>query len=165
MTFWSIIRTLISGIVILYLQILFVPKIDIAGVTPNLFLGWIVYQVWRKPVSVLIPMLFLLGICYDLTMPTMLGLQTLIFILLAIGVDEFHRPLEKDSYITMMITLGLACLIYSLFIFVVYGIQSEFSSQLFLLTMGMIVYNIITSAIIAAVFVFVSHLRLDFQHG
>ena len=132
---------------------------------PNLFLGWIVYQVWRKPVNLIVPLLFFLGLCYDLMMPTMLGLQTMIFILLAVGVDEFHRPLEKDSYITMAITLVLACFVYSLFIFIVYGIQSGFSLQLFLMFLGMLVYNLIISAVVAAAFVFVSLLKLDFRHG
>jgi rod shape-determining protein MreD len=165
MTFWLIIRTLISGIVILYLQVLLAPKLVIAGVTPNLFLGWIVYQVWRKPAAMLIPMIFLLGICYDLTMPTMLGLQTSLFVLLAVGVDEFHRPLEQDSYITMAITLGLACIAYSLLIYIVCGIQSGFTANLFWLFLGMIFYNLITSIVITALLVSISHLKLDFRHG
>jgi rod shape-determining protein MreD len=165
MAVWLVIRTLISGIIILYIQILFMPRLEILGVTPNLFLGWIVYQVWKKPVNMLIPILFVLGVCYDLTMPTMLGLQTILFILLAIGVDEFHRPLEKDSYITMAITLGLVSIVYSLILFVVYGIQSGFSPGLFLSMLFLILYNCIVSAISSAIFVFISHLKLDFRHG
>ena len=165
MAAWLIIRTLLSGIIILYIQILFMPRMIIAGVIPNLFLGWIVYQVWRKPVNMLVPILFVLGVCYDLTMPTTLGLQTLLFILLAVGVDEFHRPLEKDSYITMAITLGLVSIIYSIALFVVYGIQSGFTGTLFLSMLFLILYNSIVSALITAFFVFVSHLKLDFRHG
>jgi len=165
MTPWQVIRTLFSGIIILYLQILFVPKIAVAGVMPNLFLGWIVYQVWRKPMGLIVPLVFFLGICYDLMMPTLLGLQTMSFILLAVGIDEFHRPLEQDSYITMAITLGLAVVVYSLLIFIVHGIQSGFSLQLFIIFLGMIVYNLVVSALVAAAFVFVSLLRLDFRRG
>jgi rod shape-determining protein MreD len=165
MTFWLIIRTLVSGIVILYLQVLFVPKLAVAGVTPNLFLAWIVYQVWRKPATILIPIIFFLGVCYDLTMPGMLGLQTVLFILLAVGVDEFHRPLERDSYITMGITLGLACIAYSLAIYMVYGIQAGFTVNLFLNMLGMTLYNLVFSAAVSAVFIFISNLRLDFRHG
>ncbi len=165
MTFWLVVRTLVSGIVILYLQVLLVPNIAVGGVTPNLFLGWIVYQVWRKPASMLIPMIFLLGICYDLTMPAMLGLQTTLFILLAVGVDEFHRPLEKDSYITMGISLGLACVLYSLFIYIVYGILTGFTLSLFFTFWGMIFYNLIASAVMTALLISISHLKLDFRHG
>jgi rod shape-determining protein MreD len=137
----------------------------VAGVTPNLFLGWIIYQVWRKPAAILIPMIFLLGVCYDLTMPTTLGLQTILFILLAVGVDEFHRPLEQDSYITMGITLGLAVFAYSLLIYLVYGIQSGFTANLFLLFLGMILYNLIVAIVMTALLLSISHLRLDFRHG
>lgn len=165
MAVWLVIRTLISGIIILYLQILFMPKVTIAGITPNLFLSWIVYQVWRKPVNMLIPILFILGICYDLTMPTMLGLQTILLILLVVGVDEFHRPLEKDSYITMAISLGLACIVYSTAMFIVYGIQTGFNTTLFLTFFGMIVYNYIWAIFITALYVLISHLKLDFRHG
>ncbi|MFO7659618.1 MAG: rod shape-determining protein MreD [Candidatus Cloacimonadaceae bacterium] len=165
MTIWQVLRTLISGIIILYLQILLIPKIAIAGVMPNLFLGWIVYQVWRKPMSLIVPLVFFLGICYDLMMPTLLGLQTMIFILLAVSVDEFHRPLEKDSYITMAITLALTCVVYSLLIFMVHGIQSGFSLQLFFVFLGMIAYNLVVAAVVAAAFVFVSLLRLDIRRG
>lgn len=165
MSFWLIIRTILSGIVVLYLQVLIMPKLAIAGVTPNLFLGWIVYQVWRKPVNLLIPILFFLGISYDLTMPTMLGLQTMVFVLLAVGVDEFHRPLEKDSYVTMAITMGLVVLIYSIFMLIVYGIDTGFSASLFLLVFGMILYNSIVSAISTTLYILISHLKLDFKRG
>jgi rod shape-determining protein MreD len=165
MTFWLIIRTLISGIMILYLQVLFAPKLAVVGVTPNLFLGWIVYQVWSKPAALLIPMIFILGVCYDLTMPTMLGLQTILFILLAVGVDEFHRPLEQDSYITMALTLGLAVIAYSVMIYIVYGIKSGFSLELFLLFLGTFFYNLIISAVMTVLLIFISHLKLDFRHG
>lgn len=165
MTVWQVLRTLLSGIIILYLQILLIPKIAIAGVMPNLFLGWIVYQVWRKPMGLIVPLVFVLGICYDLMMPTLLGLQTMIFILLAVGVDEFHRPLEQDSYITMAITLALTCVIYSLLIYIVHGIQAGFSLQLFFVFLGTIAYNLVVSAVVAAAFVFVSLLRLDFRRG
>lgn len=165
MAVWLVIRTLISGIIILYLQILFMPKVAIAGITPNIFLGWIVYQVWKKPVNVLIPILFVLGICYDLTMPTMLGLQTILFILLTIGVDEFHRPLEKDSFITMAISLGLVSIIYSIIIYIVYGIQSGFDTKLFLTFLGMIIYNYFWGVLTTTFFILISHLKLDFRHG
>ncbi len=165
MSFWQIIRTLISGIIVLYLQILVMPQWTVAGITPNLFLGWIMFEVWRKPVNVLIPIIFLLGICYDLTTPTLLGMHTIIFILLAFGVDEFHRPLEKDSYITMAITLGLVVIAYSLYIFIVFGLQTEFSFSLFLIMLGMIIYNLLISTIFTGLLVFISNLKLDFRHG
>jgi rod shape-determining protein MreD len=164
MKLWLIIRTLFSGFVILYLQVLVAPRLAIAGITPNFFLGWIVYEVWRKPVNVLIPIIFLLGLCYDLTMPTLLGLQTSLFILLAVGVDEFHRPLEKDSFITMGITLGLACFTYSILMYIAFGIQSGFSFHLLLMILGLLAYNLVASALISIVLVSVSHLKLDFRH-
>jgi rod shape-determining protein MreD len=163
--FWLIIRTFVSGIILLYLQVLIIPHLAIGGIIPNLFIGWIVYQVWRKPVSVLIPILFMLGVCYDLTMPTQLGLQTLIFILLAVGVDEFHRPLEKDSFITMGITLGIACLAYAIVMYIVQGLLQNFSFELILLTAGMFVYNLIASAFLCIALVLISNLKLDFRHG
>jgi rod shape-determining protein MreD len=141
------------------------PSLSIAGIIPNLFLGWMVFEVWRKPVNVILPIIFVLGICYDLTMPTMLGLHTLIFVLLTVGIDEFRRPLEKDSYITMAITVGLVALVYSLYIFLVYGIQAGFTLMLFLSFLGMFFYNLIITTLLVAVFLFISHLRLDFRHG
>jgi rod shape-determining protein MreD len=165
MIYWLVVRTLISGIIILYLQVLLMPRFAIAGIVPNLFLGWIVYQVWRKPVNLLAPMIFVLGLCYDLTMPSTLGLQTALFILLAVGVDEFHRPLEKDSYITMAITLGLVCIAYSLMMYVVYGLQSGFSPKLVVTLLGMTLYNLIVCSLLTVVLVFISNLKLDFRHG
>jgi rod shape-determining protein MreD len=165
MKVWLIARTLLSGVILLYLQVLIMPRLAIAGIIPNLFLGWIVYQVWSKPMQFLIPIIFVLGICFDLTTPNLLGLQTILFILLAVGVDEFHRPLEKDSFVTMAITLGLGCIAYSLLMFIVYGILSGFTGKLVLLLLGMFLYNLLTAICVTSAFVFVSHLRLDFRHG
>jgi len=165
MNYWLIFRTLRSGVAVLYLQVLIMPELAIAGIIPNLFLGWIVYQVWRKPVNLIVPILFILGICYDLTMPTTLGLQTALFILLAVGVDEFHRPLEKDSYITMAITIGLVCITYSLLMFPVYGFMAGFGLKLILMLLGMTLYNLVVSSVFTFLLVLISHLKLDFRHG
>ena len=162
---WLILRTLISGIIILYIQVLMMPTLAVLGNIPVLFLGWIVYQVWSKPLSILLPILFVLGVCFDLTMPHMLGLQTLVFVLLAIGVDEINKPLEKESFISMLITLGLVNIIYALAMFLVYGIQSGFGGKLWLSLLIMLPYNAIVSVIVCSIYVFLSRLKLDFNHG
>ncbi len=162
---WKYVRTFFSGIIILYLQVLVMPKFAAAGVIPNLFLGWIVYQVLNRDLRYLAPVLLIIGICYDLTIPNMLGLQSMLFILLAIVVEEFHRPLEKESYLTMLITLVLINLIYAALIYLVYGVQAGFSGGLFLSFLVMVFYNFFGSVIVLAVFIFVSHLRLDIAHG
>jgi rod shape-determining protein MreD len=165
MLVWVILRTFLSGVIILYLQVLLMPKLAVAGIIPNLFLGWIVFQVWNKPRQVLIPILFLLGLCFDLTMPDKLGLQALLFILLAIGIDEFHKPLDKDSFISILITIGLENIIYALVMFLVYGAQSGFAAKLFLTLIVMLFYNLFSSVIVCTVFVFISKLKLDFRNG
>jgi rod shape-determining protein MreD len=165
MLVWVILRTFLSGVIILYLQVLLMPKLAVAGIIPNLFLGWIVFQVWNKPRQVLIPILFLLGLCFDLTTPDMLGLQTLLFILLAIGIDEFHKPLDKDSFISMLITIGLENILYAMVVFLVYGVQTGFEAKLFLALIIMLFYNLVTSVIVCAAYVFVSRLKLDFRNG
>ena len=165
MIYWLIIRTLLSGVLFLYLQVLFMPHLAIGGIIPNLFLGWLVYQVWRKPVNMIVPIIFLLGLCYDITMPETLGLQTTLLVLLAVGIDVFHRPLEKDSYITMGITVGLVSLAYSVLIFPVYGFLAGFSGKLILSMLGLALYNMVVSAAVTLILVLVSNLKLDFRHG
>lgn len=141
------------------------PAVAIAGIIPNLFLGWLVYQVWHKPVKIIVPVIFVLGMCFDLTMPDMLGLQSLLMILMSIGIDEFHKPLEKDSFISMLITIGLVSIFYALFMFVVYGVQAGFGGKLLLSLLIMVFYNAVTAVLVCAVFVFLSRLKLDFRHG
>jgi len=165
MRFWQVVRLIISGLIVLYLQILVMPRLAIAGVIPNLFLGWIVFQVWNRPLAIFTPILLIMGICYDLTTPHYLGLQTLLFLLLAIGIDEFHKPLEKDNLLTMLITVSLTVIIYSLLMFVLNGIFFGFSLRLFLLSLGGFFYNLTATATTVAVFTLISLIRLDIQHG
>jgi len=165
MSYWLLIWTFLSGIVVLYLQVLLMPDLTVGGVVPNIFLGWIVFQVWRKPVTLLIPIVFILGLGFDLTMPGTFGLQTMLFILLSIGIDEFHRPMEKDSYVTMLISLGLVCLAYSLMMFLVYTILSGAGFKLLLVMLWMTFYNLFINVVLTAILVFISHLKLDFRHG
>jgi len=160
---WQVLKTLIGGIIILYLQVLFMPKLAIGGIIPNLFLGWIVYQVWHKQMNMLIPILFVLGLCLDLTDPAQLGLQTILFIILAIGADEFHRPLEKDSYLTLALSVGLVCFLYSILLYFVFGLQSSFSGKLILLNLGLFFYNLVIALLVTFTCEFISHLRLDFR--
>lgn len=165
MLFWLILRTFISGVIILYMQVLVMPGLAIAGIIPNLFLGWLVYQVWSKPRQAVIPIAFIVGLCFDLLTPEMLGLQALIFVLLAIGIDEFHKPLDKESIISILITIGLANLVYALAMYLVYGVQSGFGMSLFLSFLVMLCYNLVSSVLVSAVYFFVSRLKLDFRNG
>jgi rod shape-determining protein MreD len=162
---WLILRTLFSGIIILYLQALVMPGLAVKGIIPNLFLGWLVFQVWFKPRQVVIPLAFILGLCFDLTTPDMLGLQALLFVLLAIGIGEFHKPLDKDSFISILITLGLENIVYAVAVFLVYGVQSGFGIALLGSFLVMLFYNLVVSVIVCAIYVFVSRLKLDFRNG
>ncbi len=164
MIYWLIFRTLLSGIILLYVQVLFMPRLAVAGIVPNLFLGWIIYQVWKKPLNLLVPIIFVLGLCLDLTTPYLLGLQTAVLIVLITVADGFHRPLERDSFVTMGLTTVLIVVLYSLLMYVVYGFQDGFSGALFGKFLGMLAYNLVITGVLVTILVMISHLKLDFRH-
>lgn len=150
----------VLGIVFLYLQVLVMPALTIAGLSPNILLPWLIYSVWMKPLNVASVTGFVIGLMYDTTLPASFGMNAIIFVILCVAIDLFRKPFEAESMVAKLLTLLMANLVYSLISHLVLGLSFGFDGKLFNLILLGFAYNLAFSFVVFFVMKFLSRLRI-----
>ena len=150
----------VLGLVFLYLQVLVVPVLTIAGVTPNILLPWLIYSVWQKPLNVASATGFLIGLMYDTTLPSSFGMNAIIFVILCVAIDLFRKPFEAESMVAKLLTILTANVVYALISHLVLGLSVGFDGKLFHMILIGFAYNLAFSFIVFFVMKFLARLRI-----
>ncbi len=156
--------TIIQGIVFLYAQLLIMPALEIMGVIPNILLPWMIYTVWKKPFTLAVVVSFLIALLYDVTYPVFFGMQSFLFVLLAVGIDLFRIPFEEKSVFARILTLILVNFLYAILCFLVFGMQSGFAGTLLNVSIVGFFYNLLISFVIFWLMIFLAKLRIVIIH-
>nr|MDK2851300.1 rod shape-determining protein MreD [Candidatus Cloacimonadota bacterium] len=154
------ILSFLSGLLFLYIQVLFVPALTIAEITPLILLPWLIHTVWKHPQEISLPIVFLIGLLYDTQQPTTFGMHALFFCLLALLINVLRIPFEHDSIIAKLIAIASSNLAFSILIFFANVLRWGFDSRLYLMTVSAFLYNFIFSTIVFGILQVVSHLRI-----
>lgn len=157
---WKYLWAFVLGLVFLYLQVLVMPVLTVAGITPNILLPWLIYSVWMKPLNVAAITGFVIGLMYDTTLPSSFGMNAIIFVILVVVIDLFRKPFEAESMVAKLLTLFTANLVYAMISHLVLGLSFGFDARLFNLVLLGFVYNLVFSFVIFFVMKFLSRLRV-----
>ncbi|PKN78426.1 MAG: rod shape-determining protein MreD [Candidatus Cloacimonetes bacterium HGW-Cloacimonetes-1] len=152
------------GLVFLYLQWIIMPFLQIGGVTPNILLPWLIYTVWNRQFNVALVSVFVIALLYDVTYPLTFGVNSLIFVLLCVGIDLFRIPFEAKSVVAKILTIVLVNVLWSAIMHLVLGMFYGYGVDLTILTMIRFGYNIIFSFAIFWSMQFLSRLKLIVIH-
>ncbi len=161
---WKHLWSFVTGLFCLYLQLLFMPVFELFGVIPNILIPWLVYLVWTREIKPMLIIVFVIGLLYDTTLPESFGLHALLFVLMAVAIDEFRKPFESESVAARMLTLLVAGIIYHLGGYLVLGVVHEFDAQLLRLMGIAFVYNLGVSVVVFWILQFLSKLRIVSVH-
>ncbi|MCF7794002.1 MAG: rod shape-determining protein MreD [Candidatus Cloacimonetes bacterium] len=156
----KIVNLIILGIFVLYFQIIFASNFVFWGIIPNFIIAFIIYLCVNSGIRSALTISFFWGLALDLMQPLYLGMNALIFIILAMIISNFHESVNKRRFIVVSFSVFLINLFYYL-IFIFYNliaIQSRhgFFSD-FLLS---VVYNSIISILLIYIFELLSKLKL-----
>ncbi|MDD3282489.1 MAG: rod shape-determining protein MreD [Candidatus Cloacimonetes bacterium] len=154
----------LCGLFFLYVQILLMPALAIAQVIPLILLPWLIYTVWHQDWQISLPIVFLIGVMYDILYPPLFGIHSLIFVLLAVLTDVLRIPFETDSMVAKLIAIGSANLVFSLLYLFAMGLSHGFSAKVYRLSLGGFLYNLIFSLLIFALMHLISKLRIVIIH-
>ncbi len=154
------VKYIFIGIITLYFQILFAAKFEILGVIPNFLLAYLIFLNIKLDLLSSSLIIFFLGIALDLTYPSLLGLNTISFLLLTFLINRYHQSINKERIDIIFIAVLALNLIHYLF-FVLYYIFSEpITFELFYLTFFTIFYNSIISMLATYFFVFIDKIKV-----
>lgn len=112
------IRVILSGLILIFLQIFKSRSLAIGGIEPHLlipyaiFLGWVLENNWSYFI------IFLFGLGYDLLMPQTLGLNALVLIVICMITRWFHlsvlEPKLPVIFILSLVTNSLYYLVFGI---------------------------------------------------
>ncbi len=148
------------GILFLYMQILLGESLSIAGVIPNLLLGYIVFSSTKLSLNFSVILAFLFGLAFDLTYPLQLGLGSMTMVLIAALVNLYHPSLNKEK--PTYIALGVLAInvLYFFLLSLYHLIAYKYTGFLLLQLPLSVVYNTVISFIIVSALAFINRLGI-----
>lgn len=155
-TIWLIVQ----GILFFYAQILVVPALGLGNLIPNILLPWLVYNLWKKPFTIVVPVSFFIALMHDMTSPLLFGMHALIFMLICIGIDLFRIPFEHTSVVARVLAIVLCNIFYVLFSALVHGLVSGFAPEASITYLLIFLVNIAFSFAIFWSMEFLSRLKI-----
>jgi len=147
------------AVILLYLQVLFAPKLTILGVVPNLVFPLIVLVGISFPRNFAISIAFFTGLALDLLNPAQLGLNTIGMLIISQLSFEHNKNINKERIVMVFLTLLLLCLIYEL-PFLLYNLfVPGTGSLIFLKSFIVILYNGVASLLLVYLYYLITRLK------
>ena len=148
------------GLLFLYIQIILMPLVGIAGTIPNILLPWAVFLIWSRSRDMALIVSFIITVMYDTTQPYLFGLTPLLFLIIGLSISELRKPFEVESKAARMISLVLANLIWYLAQWLTLGIEYGFTSQLAIVNLIAFMYNLFISLVVFWALYLITGMRL-----
>ncbi len=157
------VKKIIWGIILLYIQVILATKLQILGIVPNLLIAYVVFIAVFLPIEISIPWVFLMGIAYDLTYPTLLGLNAISFLIIVYIVNSLYKSVNKGRFSVVLMGLALMNAVYYLIYILYYLISSQLiSSSIFNIFLAL-TYNTLISVILIYILVLLDRIKLHFD--
>ena len=153
----NIIRNIIFGVIIFYLQLLFMPKLSLFGIIPDIFIPFVIILGQKNKLVESIPIVLFFGIAYDLFYPELLGLHTFGLLLATIFVHRFHHSINKEKFISVISSIFVIILFMMTISFV--SLLGNFKNGLFLL-LSYLFYNLIFTTFSVYLYALISRVRI-----
>jgi len=157
----KLVKLIIWGLIALYLQVLFIPKLSLGGIEPNLMIPFIIFCSITLPESPSLLIAFLGGLGLDILQPEVFGIYSFSFIIIAFIVSRLHQNVNKKQVGLIAISLFFINFIFSFLIFWAYAIQVEISFTLLLNSALATFYNWLFSFVMIYLLVFWDRLRVS----
>jgi len=144
------IKLLIWGLLILYVQVLLMSKLELFDVIPNLLIAFTVFVSLKLKMEVATVMIFLIGIAYDLTYPLLLGLNTIALLLISLIVVKLQSNINKERF--SVVSIGI--FILNLFYYSIFMLYYLFINQFGLSEVYVFLLSAIYNTFISILFIY-----------
>ncbi len=155
--------SVIFGIIILYFQIFKAGDLSIWGVSPNLLIAYSAYLGAYQEEKWSLPLLFFLGLAYDLMSPETLGINTLLLLVICWTTNFLRKRIMEPK----LISIAILSLLYNFFYYLIFGLyysfQTEDISFLFITFILSMIINTVISVILFYFLFLLSHLKLTLR--
>ncbi len=102
-----LVGNIIFGTFIFYLQILFMPKLSLFGIIPDVYIPFVIILGQKNRLIESIPIVLFFGIAGDLFYPERLGIHTFGLLITTILVSKFHHSINKEKLISVFSSISI----------------------------------------------------------
>ena len=156
-----IVKFILFGIFTLFFQIFIAPKFEIFRIIPNFLIAYIIFISINLKYKIALAFAFFFGLAFDLMYPPTLGLNAFTFILISFLVNRYHKNINKNKIIVVLICIFIICFIYYLVFFINYLFAPEINVKMFSSNLFSILYNLIVTFFALYFFLFIDKIRLS----
>jgi rod shape-determining protein MreD len=146
-----VIKYAIAAILVLYLQILIAPKLELFGIVPFFILPFVIFINMKLRFVEAIIIVFIMSLAIDILDTYILGANTALLLIIAHLVNKYHTSVTKDKAGPVMISVLLLNLLYLIPYSFITGIVFGFDPGLIRLFPLELIYN----SIITFVFIII----------
>ncbi|MBN1327047.1 MAG: rod shape-determining protein MreD [Candidatus Cloacimonetes bacterium] len=153
-------KFIILAILIFYFQLLMAAKFSVMKIIPNFLISFIIMTsiIFSERTSLIFA--FFMGVAFDLTYPTMLGLNSLSFLVISYLVSSFHPSINKERFPVVILGVLSLNIVYYLFFFLHHLFSNMFTIPGSIDLLVAILYNSIISLVTLYLLVLIDHLKL-----
>jgi rod shape-determining protein MreD len=153
-------RSIIFCFLVLYFQIFKAGDLSIWGITPNFLIPLSAYLGAYQKEKWALPLVFVIGMAYDLVIPETLGLGTLLLLFIC----WITIILKKTIMEPKLVTVAVLSLIYNFFYYLIFGLfyslQTENFSFLVSVFLLSLIINSLYSVIMFYLLLLLSHIKI-----
>lgn len=102
-----LVGNIIFGTFIFYLQILFMPKLSLFGIIPDIYIPFAIILGQKNRLIESIPIVLFFGIAGDLFYPELLGIHTFGLLIITILVGKFHHSINKEKLVSVFSSISI----------------------------------------------------------
>ncbi len=156
----KVLKTIIIGIMFVYLQTLVSYQLSIAEAMPCLILPFLVYLSITHEMKTSITVSFFMGLLVDITYPSLLGLSIIDFVLISFLVNTYHKSINKEKVFPVFLSLLSVNLIH-FFIYTLLNllIAGAGTSPILFLSVSLL-YNTVLTVLLTYLLVILNQLKI-----
>ncbi|MDD2650889.1 MAG: hypothetical protein PHF36_07135 [Candidatus Cloacimonetes bacterium] len=160
-----LLKCIIISFIAIYLQVLFLSKINILGARLYLPLALVIYFATKLTYSKCLTMTFLISLLWDILYPQLLGLNIIINVLICHLVFIYHSSINKDKIISVFFSVLLINILYFVGYWLYYTIAFLNHHILIISSLVSIILNTTLHVIILCLLVLSERLRVSFRES
>jgi rod shape-determining protein MreD len=154
------VSSILFGLILLFFQIFKASALSFWGIVPNVLIGYSAYLGAYQEEKYSLPVIFFLGLGYDLVAPETLGINTLLLLLVCWVTGILKQSILEPKLITVSVLSLLYNLLYYLIFGLFYSLQTENVNYIFT-TFGLsVVINSLFTIILFYILLLLSHLKI-----
>lgn len=154
------IKLFIIGLILFFVSTAFLEEVSLYQITPCLLLPWVIYISVTLDYKYCLTMTFILSLALDIVNPQLLGFSTLLLLLVSHFTFVYHRSINKNRLVIVVLSLLFINLVYYLIQWIYFSFT--YNEPFFLLgkIMLTVTYNTFLSFILVYLIALLDKLRL-----